>query len=767
MFRQGPPRFPANFPQPEKPGWNNNATSAESSETSSESSSGSSEGKTSDVSSGSSSSSGSDKSGSSDSSKTSSTTSSESRKKKKKRGYFRRMWKSSPEEHLLLKMAVWFPIGLVLSFAFYFMVIDKLNMKPALKQFIGAVIGFLLSLTFAVSVQMRCVMTLVIPTFLGKAGRSYLSAFALVYLINGPITNIVDNGKEIVRSLTCTSSLMANHTKEKWRLRLHPVENAFGDLAKDGFLFKKAAKAIDKAFKPLRGEIESNEEESQKLQEDIKKAQKLNEEAEKAAVSKEGEGKEKILETNEELGKKVEAEWEKKQELRCQDIFTKGVVRCVEELGKLHGRCMDKLWLLGYLFCWPLKITAFCKLITLLPGALGMSCSKLKVVEPGFGQTYIAARAVIDDMEKGMEVKMQYKIVGDVEAVDYTPVEEMRQATIQEVTQKADLMSFLLSIISYILTFAFILIFKSAYDYNKKYLTEFSFDNIYVTRYFRRIDARRKDREKKTLLPLKKYESKDIIFPSDRSNVGHCYMDGLLYQILDIVSRNSAVEYHQEGEHVINIKVGGNGFMSALVRSFLEKFNTNQTLNKISTNHACLPNPSRTELTLIVFLFLTYFIILIFIYFEAFGLRLRRVIASFYYRKREKKRVLFLYNEMFRKRLGFLKHMRKRVRKQIKERELQNKIGLIVALQKQFPRLCGCLRVFQSNKASCIICNDPEDKEFHICGTKGCGIAYCRLCWKDIKRKCYACGKDTDSDVTDVEDLTSDSAPSDDSDLND
>lgn len=38
---------------------------------------------------------------------------------------------------------------------------------------------------------------------------------------------------------------------------------------------------------------------------------------------------------------------------------------------------------------------------------------------------------------------------------------------------------------------------------------------------------------------------------------------------------------------------------------------------------------------------------------QAFGYRLRRVIAAFYFPKREKKRILFLYNELLRKRAAF------------------------------------------------------------------------------------------------------------------
>lgn len=44
-----------------------------------------------------------------------------------------------------------------------------------------------------------------------------------------------------------------------------------------------------------------------------------------------------------------------------------------------------------------------------------------------------------------------------------------------------------------------------------KYLTDIEHDNAYVTRYYRKIDARRKKIGKHTLLPLKKTEKSKMV----------------------------------------------------------------------------------------------------------------------------------------------------------------------------------------------------------------------------------------------------------------
>jgi len=52
---------------------------------------------------------------------------------------------------------------------------------------------------------------------------------------------------------------------------------------------------------------------------------------------------------------------------------------------------------------------------------------------------------------------------------------------------------------------------SSSQKYLHKYLTDIEHDNTYVTRYYRKIDARRKRIGKHTLLPLKKIEKSKMI----------------------------------------------------------------------------------------------------------------------------------------------------------------------------------------------------------------------------------------------------------------
>lgn len=117
------------------------------------------------------------------------------------------------------------------------------------------------------------------------------------------------------------------------------------------------------------------------------------------------------------------------------------------------------------------------------------------------------------------------------------------------------------------LSFIFLRIIISAQTYHEKYLNEIEHDNVYVTSYFRKIDARRKARSSLTLLPLKKIERSKFVDPYSLrpgevervhligqtvklilemiSVTTFILLDRLFFEALDLVRRHSRMEYIQ------------------------------------------------------------------------------------------------------------------------------------------------------------------------------------------------------------------------------
>eukprot|EP00058_Branchiostoma_floridae_P005779 XP_002591267.1 hypothetical protein BRAFLDRAFT_76704 [Branchiostoma floridae] len=145
--------------------------------------------------------------------------------------------------------------------------------------------------------------------------------------------------------------------------------------------------------------------------------------------------------------------------------------------------------------------------------------------------------------------------------------------------------------------------------------------------------------------------------------------------------------------------------------------NQKHTLDHVSTNKHCLPHPTELESWYLWVVLGIYVAQVGLYYIEAYALRLRRVIASFFYRRVE--------------------------------------TALPTILRYRFPCLFGWLKWFGLGKKQCLICDDNENKFTHHC--TGCMYVYCRQCWRDMKKTCYNCDPVYTSEDTQTSDTSSSS----------
>ena len=89
-----------------------------------------------------------------------------------------------------------------------------------------------------------------------------------------------------------------------------------------------------------------------------------------------------------------------------------------------------------------------------------------------------------------VQVKLQYRLtrMGDA-GPNLMTAEEIGAATMHEFESKARWANFFMLIIKRMVAFTFLLVFKTAYDYHKGFLTKFQHDNIFITSYFRRCNC--------------------------------------------------------------------------------------------------------------------------------------------------------------------------------------------------------------------------------------------------------------------------------------
>lgn len=579
---------------------------------------------------------------------------------------------SGKNEYKTPKRIVGFLYGMLLGLAFYELILVDLNFTENAAYFVTLLICLMLGFGIAFSSQIRCISLLAIPNFGGRSGRSVLKALVFAYIISGPIENLASNGKEVVRVFGCTTSLTYNLTRTRFELMFKPFKQALFGLKTEAHEIKDTIRTIRDVSAPIAGEIE-----------DEKEMKKLKEQNDYLDVSaKETKRTKEIDEKYNTKGEQIEAEryeknYMKKIEMRCENQFTKATLKCKNMFSKAYDGCYETVtWVAAWLLCWPMKLSFVCNIMEALGGK--SRCDPAKDIGHGFGEGYAYLKSSRSTLAQNFkDVKLQYKI-GLTK-----PLAFLKQSTdnakemMHTVVKKKTLLEHILMIVKRVLAFIFLRIILESQKYHDRYLRDIEFDNIYITRYFRRIDARRHKTEKHALLPLKKIERAKLVDPwslkplkIEREQIlGKTFklllemitattfvlLDRLFYEALDLVRRHAHIDYYQTGHHDLYLEVKGTGLIASLLRSIVKGFNVKKRIRTVKSNVACLPQPTLLPKYYLFKIYGTYFAVWLAILTQAYLLRLRRVICSYFYRKREKKRVLFLYNETLKRRIGFFR----------------------------------------------------------------------------------------------------------------
>ncbi|NXK57035.1 DCST1 ligase, partial [Chauna torquata] len=174
--------------------------------------------------------------------------------------------------------------------------------------------------------------------------------------------------------------------------------------------------------------------------------------------------------------------------------------------------------------------------------------------------------------------------------------------------------------------------------------------------------------------------------------------------------------------HHLAVHVTGTSLMARLLRSTIGALNTSSNTELETSNFACLPQPrgmtrqqytdSCLPLAALVLLCLV----------QVYAYRLRRAIAAFYFPKREKSRVLYLYNKLLRQRRCFVRLQQKRIARRARRYPALG-TSLLEWCCRRWPRLRRWVH------RHCTVCGEPETPRDHVCPVPTCGATYCGPCW--------------------------------------
>ncbi|NP_001123272.1 DC-STAMP domain containing 1 [Nasonia vitripennis] len=670
--------------------------------------------------------------------------------------------------HRKARTAFGFLLGSVLGLFLYTFIIKDLQLNPYTSLICGTAFTAGLSLGCALSLHFRCVCLLTIPGFFGRAGRSVLKALVLGYIIAGPVFNLTYNAKEVMRSFACSGQLTFNLTKTKYDLMFRPFHQAVTNMQESAGEIKRTLSSVGEMIEPISREIE-DEDELEKLEEENDRLDELQGESDRRSQEIRDKA-DKEIEQAETEAEYYEAKYREKITARCEQQLSHGSERCRESFGKAYDQCYETVtWIAAWMLCWPMKLTFVCNLVQALGGR--KICNPDGKIDVGIGEGYASLLETRDKLNESLkDVKVNVKMSPKQVMVGVSDAARVAAGVMRDFEARKRFFDGLVTFIKRCLSVIFVKILLDASRYQYRYLRDIEHDNVYMTAYFRKIDARRKARGSLTLLPLKKLERTKLIDPyaweqsrTERRNLFgqtaklllevitasmFVILDRLLFEILDVVRSHARLEITQEGHHDMSLEILGAGVVAKMVRGLVKGFNVKRRIKNFVTNEACLPRASRLPGSILFRIYGSYLAVWLMLLCQAYSQRLRRSISAFFYRKREKRRVLYLYNETLRRRLGFLRFARARVAKLARAHQLEPESRPFLTARLRWPKYFSWLQRFACSRRRCVVCGETEPRsgpEHRLCQTPECFAVYCEECWTDVGQVCLACDRLQDS----------------------
>ncbi|KAM4736516.1 E3 ubiquitin-protein ligase DCST1 [Anableps anableps] len=474
----------------------------------------------------------------------------------------------------------------------------------------------------ALSSSFRCTVLLTLPSILGSRGRSYLMVLIVMILYRGPISNIERNAETAALSLSCNLDLQVQHSRTMWRLAIRPFLMVTKELMKDKAEFESESLDVNRRFQNIRDEI--------LLQYGYSPFQ----------PKSSGGG-----------GSSTQEQFTTKTRKQCDGVVNEGIQRCAGWFNKRWKACMEAIPVpvINHILCVSMKFHFLCDVMRIMTPW----CREQIPVEKNFGQLFDQLNVSMAHLSREFLADVVVQEEQEQSLLEGVLLEQVFTQAVRESLQNlTKTMAQVMKVLQLLLSFTFITIFIQAVQYLWSYRKNITFDNVYITSYFRRIDERRRQAGKRFLLPLRKSERNKFIaplslkiYPEELKQVTSggiqvlsislvsivlLAIDFTLGHVLDIISRHTFTQFNMTSSHHVDIKVGGDSMMARLLRTMITGFNSSSELNVQSDNRACMSPPSFLSAEVYMSCVACVLLVALFSCLQVYTNRLRRVIAAFY-----------------------------------------------------------------------------------------------------------------------------------------
>ncbi|XP_057691276.1 E3 ubiquitin-protein ligase DCST1 [Corythoichthys intestinalis] len=520
-----------------------------------------------------------------------------------------------------------------LSGAVMFLIIAPgLALNFDLKLMTGAIFTGLCLVGGALSSAFRCAILLMFPSMLGSRGRTFIMLLILSALYTGPVSNIQHNVEAAATSLSCNLDLQVQNAKLLWKDAVKPFREVAQRVIEGEEQFKSDTGNTRAVFDAIRKEV----------------------------FAQDGNDKSQAKNTS------TQEQFTLGTLSRCEGVVKHGIQSCTDWFENKYKECLNAINVpyIMHALCWPMKFDFLCNIMQVMTGW----CEENIPVEKNFGQLFDKLDTSVDLLRTQFSSQLVVKVeTRNKSALDGQLMEgdfkREIETTIQKLTART---SQVVGVLRLIMSFTFISMFTQSLGYVRKFRGDLYFDNMYVTKYFGIIDQRRMSSGKRYLLPLTKSERRKFVDPWSpkihpkelREVVSSVFqvlsaillaavlftVDISVFRVLDVVTKHTHTTFNFSSSQKVDIQVDGDSMMARLLKKSFAAFNVSSSVRVMSDNKDCLTPPTSLDVSAYGWVGWCILLAALFSCLQIYANRLRRVIAAFCYPRREKKRILFLYN---------------------------------------------------------------------------------------------------------------------------
>ncbi|KAM7055457.1 DC-STAMP domain-containing protein 2 [Molossus nigricans] len=612
-----------------------------------------------------------------------------------------------------------FGLGLSLATAYGLLELLAEGLSPW-----GCLVGTLtlaafLSLGMGFSRQVRVTVFLLLPQAFSKQGRTLLLVTIFGLVLQGPCANTLRNFTQASEAVACGAELALNQTAEMLERAKQPL---VGALNKIKAIARKAKVVADSVRKFFRSIMDGVKHVARALRNVWYWLLHIGDVC------------------NSELGNPY---------LKCARVFDDAKDSCMKVIPQAYHLCYVLM---------PFKLV-LCGLASVVQ----VFCIIPKYVQPFLRKTMgTPVQKLINRVRKEFEFNVTATHYFSVDLNASRSLSQVALDLYEAVSMKLYRAREALALMGYATPLLLVLLYLQALFYRYGYLNWDSYDNIYITSRFLRMEAVRSKAGLPTVLPLTAHEARHYIKPGSiflsrkeqifsippiLQLIRHLlltllliFLDYAVFWVLDLARHQLQGEIVARSPVLVSITVEGSGYTGKIYRDLVSAFDVLQQGNITVLSRRCLLHPSEPNTTGYRVIGIMYGLCFFVTLFGSHVSRLRRVICASYYPSREQERISYLYNLLLSRRTNLLAALHRAVRRRAAD---QGHVSILQVLARRCFCLAPFINHFWRQQAYCLGCGQPQDEgateNFVSCSTPACRGLFCLTCFHHLDNTCSVC----------------------------